>query len=109
MDKKIPLNQLNISDEVMAIRDEMVAIRRDLHKHPELGFQEFRTSRIVADKLKEIGLPAQTGIAHTGVVGLLEGSKPGQTILVRVNMDALPIQEKNSCDYASANPGVMHA
>ncbi|MCZ6678343.1 MAG: hypothetical protein O7E52_13960 [Candidatus Poribacteria bacterium] len=91
MDAKVPLDQLNISDEVMATREEMVAIRRDLHKHPELGFQEVRTAKIVEETLRASGIRTQTGVAHTGVVGLLEGSRPGKTILVRVDMDALPI------------------
>lgn len=99
----------NFKQEATNLFDEMIAMRRDFHRHPELGFQEMRTSRIVAEKLTNLGLEVQTGIGQTGVVGLLEGSQPGPTILLRFDMDALPIQEENDSDYASQNPGVMHA
>jgi amidohydrolase len=92
-----------------ALEDEMIARRRDFHQHPELGFQEFRTSEIVASELNSLGLEVRTGIGSTGVVGLLEGDKPGPTILMRFDMDALPIVEANTTDYISQNPGVMHA
>ena len=89
--------------------DYMVEQRRDFHRHPELGFQETRTSGIVADTLTELGMEVQRGVGQTGVVALLEGPRPGPTLLVRFDMDALPIQEENRLDYASQNPGVMHA
>lgn len=89
--------------------DEMVAVRRDLHRHPELGFQETRTAGIVAEQLTDLGIEVQRGVAQTGVVGLLEGARPGPVILLRFDMDALPIQEQSDHDYASQNPGVMHA
>ncbi len=92
-----------------ALREEMIATRRDLHRHPELGFQEVRTAGIVAQRLTELGLEVQTGIARTGVVGLLEGGRKGPTLMLRFDMDALPIQERNETDYASQVPGVMHA
>ncbi len=92
-----------------SLSDEMIARRRDFHKHPELGFQEFRTSEIVAGELNRLGLEVRTGIGKTGVVGLLEGDKPGPTILLRFDMDALPIAETNTTDYISENAGVMHA
>jgi amidohydrolase len=91
------------------LSDEMIVRRRDFHRHPELGFQEFRTSEIVAGELNRLGLEVRTGIGKTGVVGLLEGDKPGPTILMRFDMDALPITEANATDYNSENPGVMHA
>jgi amidohydrolase len=87
----------------------MVERRRDFHRHPELGFQEVRTAGIVAQELNGLGLEVRTGIAHTGVVGLLEGDRPGPTVLLRFDMDALPIAEENATDYASTQPGVMHA
>jgi amidohydrolase len=87
----------------------MVRVRRDLHRHPELGFQETRTARIVAETLTDLGLEVQTGMGQTGVVGLLEGARPGPTVLLRFDMDALPIQEESDHDYVSLNPGVMHA
>lgn len=89
--------------------DEMVRVRRDLHRHPELGFQETRTAALVAEKLNGLGLEVQTGIGQTGVVGLLEGDRPGPIVLLRFDMDALPIQEESDHPYVSQNPGVMHA
>jgi len=83
--------------------------RRDFHRHPELGFQEERTSKIVAEELKSLGLDVTTGIAKTGVIAMLEGAHPGPVVLIRFDMDALPIQEENEVDYVSSNPGVMHA
>ena len=83
--------------------------RRDFHSHPELGLQEFRTSKIVAEELRSLGLDVQTGVAKTGVVTLIEGAQPGPVILLRFDMDALPIQEETGAEYASKNPGVMHA
>ena len=89
--------------------DEMVALRRDFHQYPELGFQETRTSGIVAQQLADLGFEVQRGLAKTGVVGLLVGAKPGPTILLRFDMDALPVQEETDLPYKSVNPGVMHA
>src|SRR5713101_2761109 len=104
------------SDRLKAEIDElvpdMVAMRRDLHEHPELAFEEVRTSGIVAQRLRTLGLEVQTGIAKTGVVGLLRGgaSKPGaKTIAIRADMDALPIYELNEIDYRSSVDGKMHA
>jgi len=84
-------------------------LRRDFHQHPELGFQEVRTSSIVAQELSDLGLDVRTGIAETGVVALLDSKKTGPTALLRFDMDALPIQEQSDAPYASLNPGVMHA
>lgn len=85
------------------------ALRRDFHRHPELGFQEVRTAGIVARELNELGLEVSTGIGRTGVVALIEGKHPGPVVLLRVDMDALPIQETTGAEYASTTPGVMHA
>jgi amidohydrolase len=98
-----------IDREVANLKDEMVCLRRDFHQHPELGFKEKRTAGIVARYLMDLGLKVQTGIAETGVVGLLSGKAPGKTLLLRADMDALPIQEQNEVDYKSLNDGVMHA
>ncbi len=95
--------------EAEALFDDMVALRRDFHMYPELGFQEHRTAGIVADTLTELGLEVQRGIGQTGVVGLLEGTKPGPVVLMRFDMDALPIHEESGLPYASQNPGIMHA
>ncbi len=85
------------------------AMRRDFHKHPELGFKEVRTGGIVAKELETLGLEVTKGVGKTGVVGYLEGAKPGPTILLRFDMDALPITEDTGAEYTSTNPGVMHA
>lgn len=85
------------------------AMRRDFHMHPELGFNEIRTGGIVAKELESLGIEVTKGVGKTGVVGFLEGAKPGPTILLRFDMDALPITENTGAEYASQNPGVMHA
>jgi len=84
-------------------------LRRDFHRHPELGYQEVRTAGIVARELQSLGLEVTTGIAETGVVALMEGARPGPVVLLRFDMDALPIVEETGAAYASENPGVMHA
>ena len=91
--------------------DELTRIFKDLHAHPELGFQEHRTAGIVAEKLKAYGVDeVHAGIAGTGVVGLIKGKLPGgRRVGLRADMDALPIHEETNLAYASTNPGVMHA
>ncbi len=88
---------------------QTVADRRYLHQHPELGMHETATAQFVATRLTELGIPMTTGVAKTGVVGLLVGGQPGKTILLRADMDALPIDELNDVPYKSQHPGVMHA
>ena len=95
--------------EAQSLFEYARSLRRDFHAHPELGFHEVRTSGIVAQELNKLGLEFNTGIAGTGVVALLEGAKPGPVILVRADMDALPIMEETGAEYASQNPGIMHA
>lgn len=92
-----------------SLREELQERRRDFHKHPELSFQEIRTAGIVAEELHSLGLEVQTGVGKTGVVGILEGTHDGPTVLVRADMDALPILEETGAEYASINEGVMHA
>lgn len=92
-----------------ALQDELVAVRRDLHQHPELAFEEVRTAGIVAQRLTDLGLEVQTGVGKTGVVALLEGEQGGPTVLVRADMDALPVHEGNAIDYRSLASGKMHA
>jgi amidohydrolase len=99
----------NLKSEAVVLKDQLIAWRRDFHRHPELGFQEFRTSGIVAKYLSSLGMEVQTGVGKTGVIGLLEGSQPGPVVMLRFDMDALPIQEVNQTDYVSQTPGVMHA
>ncbi|MDX1615477.1 MAG: amidohydrolase [Candidatus Promineifilaceae bacterium] len=87
---------------------ELVRWRRDFHRHPELGFQETRTAGIIAETLSELGYEVQAGVGQTGVVGLL-GDGTGPTVLLRFDMDALPVTEENDTDYVSHYPGLMHA
>jgi amidohydrolase len=91
------------------IEPALVAVRRDLHAHPELGFQEVRTAGVVARELDRIGIPHRTGIGRTGIVGMIEGGRPGPVLAIRADMDALPIQEESGLDFASTTPGLMHA
>ena len=96
-------------DKATALKDEIIRLRRDIHAHPELSFQEVRTAQLVADTLAEIGIEnVRTGVGRTGVVAQI-GSGEGPTIGIRGDMDALPIQEAVDLPYASENPGVMHA
>lgn len=95
-------------DRAQRIADELIQIRRDIHQHPELSFQEFRTAALVADTLREIGLEPRTEVGRTGVVAEI-GSGNGPTIGIRADMDALPILEKTGSDFASVNAGTMHA
>ena len=101
-----------LRDEIDEIMPGVVADRRDFHEHPELAFQEVRTAGIVADRLRALGVEdVRTGIAQTGVTGLIRGRRPGagKTVLLRADMDALPILEENDVEYRSQTPGVMHA
>jgi len=95
-------------NKAKVLSDELVRLRRDIHTHPELAFQEHRTAALVAETLEEIGIKTQTGVGRTGVVGQL-GSGDGPTIAIRADMDALPIDERNDVTYRSTNDGVMHA
>jgi amidohydrolase len=97
------------SKQLKAIPEQVVLDRRELHAHPELGFEEHHTAAFIADRLRSHDLAVQTGVAGTGVVALLEGAKPGKTVLLRADIDALPIQEENEVEYRSQNLGVMHA
>ena len=99
----------NFYEDAQGQFEHMVRWRRDFHRQPEIGFQETRTAGIIAKKLRQLGLEVQTGLGQTGVVGLLEGEKDGPTVLLRFDMDALPVQEENQTDYISHLPGVMHA
>jgi amidohydrolase len=97
-------------DLFAAAATELTAIRRDIHRHPETAFEERRTAQIVADKLQSWGIEVHRGLATTGVVGTLKGTRPGQkTIGLRADMDALHLQEKNEFDYASVHANKMHA
>jgi amidohydrolase len=101
-----------LRDEADALRDQLVSIRRDLHAHPELAFQEVRTAGVVAEKLDRLGYEVQTGVGKTGVVGVLEGAGPADktiTLLLRFDMDALPIHEQVDAPFKSEYDNKMHA
>ena len=109
-DSARPSRGQQIAEAAEALRSQLIAQRRDFHMHPELSNREERTARIVAERLRAIGLDeVKTGIAKHGVVALLKGSKPGPVVAVRADMDALPIQETLDVPYKSLNPGVKHA
>jgi amidohydrolase len=99
----------DILAEALELQEFTREVRRDLHRNPELGFKEVRTAGIVSRELRELGLEVHSGIAETGVIGLLEGNRPGPVVLLRFDMDALPIQEETGADYASQSAGIMHA
>jgi len=98
-----------IVNRIAEFHAEMTEWRRDLHAHPELGFEETRTAQVVADKLRSWGIEVHTGIAETGVVGVLKAGDGDKTIGLRADMDALPILEKGDHDYRSQADGKMHA
>ena len=96
-------------DRAQTLLPEMSRLRRDIHTHPELAFQEVRTSALVADTLREIGgIDVKTQVGITGVLGII-GTGDGPTIGIRADMDALPILEASGDAFSSVNPGVMHA
>ena len=99
----------NILEKAQALFEYTRGLRRDFHQHPELGFKELRTANIVTRELSTLGIEVKTGVGETGVVGMLEGKEPGPVVLLRFDMDALPIMEQTGVDYASVNEGVMHA
>ncbi len=89
--------------------EHIVAIRRTLHRNPELAYSEWNTAKLAADALEPLGCEIRTGVAQTGVVATLRGERPGPALALRADMDALPVQEENTFDFASRNDGVMHA
>ena len=99
-----------VINRIADFHEDMRAWRRDLHQHPELALQETRTSRVVQEHLRRFGVDeVHTGLATTGVVGVIRGRNGGRAIGLRADMDALPIEEETGLEYASRNPGVMHA
>ena len=99
---------MNLLEEARSLAADLTAIRRDLHQHPELSFQEVRTAGIAAREMEVLGFSVRTGIGRTGVIAELHNGE-GPVIALRADMDALPIQEANTHDFVSQNPGVMHA
>ncbi|MGI9251646.1 MAG: amidohydrolase [Pseudohongiellaceae bacterium] len=106
-----------VAERAAEIEDKVIAWRRDIHQHPELSNRETRTAALVAEHLNALGLEVQTGVAHTGVVAVLRGGRPGPTVALRADMDALPVEERTGLPYASTvrttynglDVGVMHA
>ena len=106
-----------VDELASGVEARVIAIRRDIHQNPELGNREFRTAKLVAERLRELGIETTTGVAHTGVVGLLRGAHPGRVVALRADMDALPVREEVDVPFASKvkttydgnEVGVMHA
>lgn len=99
-----------IKEKAASYKEEVIAIRRHLHQHPELSFEEYNTAKYVCAKLDEYGIEYQSGVVKTGVVGLIKGNNPdSKTVALRADLDALPIVEENEVEYKSINDGVMHA
>src|SRR5687767_5333098 len=80
-----------IDEASRSVEQKVISTRRDIHQHPELGNREFRTAKLIADRLRALGIETKTGVAHTGVIGLLRGGKPGRVVALRADMDALPV------------------
>ncbi len=106
-----------ITKDIEAINDKVIEWRRDIHQHPELSNREFKTAEKIAAHLKSLGIEVQTGVAKTGVVGILKGKKPGKVVALRADIDALPVTERNelsfrstvTSEFAGEKVGVMHA
>ena len=98
-----------LTSTVVAVRDELIADRRHLHANPELAFEEHETAAYVAARLRSLAIETQTGVGGTGVKGVIRGGRAGRTVMLRADMDALPIQEESDKPYKSTRPGVMHA
>ena len=107
----------NLEKDYSSIEGKIIEWRRDIHQNPELGNREFKTAEKIANHLKSLGIEVQTGVAHTGVVGILKGNKPGKVVALRADIDALPVTERNDLPYksnvvaefAGEQVGVMHA
>lgn len=100
---------MSIVNQAWDWMDYARSLRRDFHMYPEIGFQEVRTAGVIARELASLGLEVHSGVAKTGVVAMIEGEHPGPVVLLRFDMDALPVNEETGAEYTSRNPGVMHA
>ncbi|WP_243354789.1 M20 metallopeptidase family protein [Bacillus litorisediminis] len=98
-----------VKETIQEILEDIVAFRRELHEYPELSGEEYETSKRIQQKLDQYNIPYETGFAGTGVLGIVKGKKPGGTVALRADMDALPIMEKTHLEFASKHPGKMHA
>ncbi|MDQ3328886.1 MAG: amidohydrolase, partial [Chloroflexota bacterium] len=97
------------TEKVDTMATELTATRREFHRIPEIGFEEERTSALVAEKLRALGLEPRVGIGKTGVVALIDGAHPGRTLLMRADIDGLPIEEQTGLEYRSTHQNRMHA
>lgn len=106
-----------LEKEIATMESKVIEWRRDIHQHPELSNREFKTAEKIADHLKSLGIEVQTGVAHTGVIGILKGNRPGKVVALRADIDALPVTERNdlpfkstvTSEYLGQEVGVMHA
>lgn len=106
-----------LEKDIAAVESKVIEWRRDIHQHPELSNREFKTAEKIAEHLRALGIEVQTGVAHTGVVGLLKGNRPGKVVALRADIDALPVTERNdlpfkstvTSEYLGQEVGVMHA
>jgi len=101
----VPDFEQEIRQRATQIETKLIAWRRDIHEHPELGEQETRTAALVAEHLTKLGLEVKTGVARTGVVAILKGGKPGPVVALRADMDALPVKEPEGLPFASKAKG----
>lgn len=99
----------DLLEDARRLKPQLVMDRRAIHEHPELAYQEVRTAARVAERLAALGIPHRTGVGETGVIGTITGARPGRTVILRGDMDALPILEETPVEFASTVPGVMHA
>ncbi len=100
---------IKLDESILALKDEVIDIRRKLHSIPEMGLKEFKTSKFIAEKLKEYGIETYTDIVETAVLGFIKGNEGNETIAFRADMDALLIEEETGLDFKSKNKGMMHA
>ena len=99
----------SLTKQVHEFEPEIIRIRRKIHSNPELAYQEFETARLIASKLRGLGIRTVTGLAGTGVLGVLNGTRTGKVVALRADMDALPINEKLDVPFKSKKSGIMHA
>ena len=103
------MNKELLTEEIYKVLDNTINLRREIHMNPEIGYEEIKTSKLVAETLRSIGVEVTENVGGTGVVGLIRGAKEGKTVLLRADMDALPVQDETDLEYASKVPGKMHA
>ena len=103
------MTENRIQEEVSKVLPQVTEWRRHFHRHPELSGKEVETSKYIQEQLAALGIPFETGFFETAVLGVIQGGKPGRTVALRADMDALPVTEQTGLPFASENEGVMHA